>query len=667
MATVPIQTAPTTRVATDTGRLGVNRMIQPRVDDSGDSDRRLGVAMMAVGREVEEARQRMQALHDDARGKDLYNQYASFADRVETEYLQLEGQAARVAFGDVADRLQSHLEELAAETENDTQRLILTQAGAVRQRTAMTTITRHSIGEIGKYELDQTKKRAAGYVRDAQTHWRDPAERAKYLEAALREVRAVAEKSGNIDEHGNVQAGDLELAVHTDVHAFVARAMMHDAQMGRGTYADAAAYIEQAWQAGELDEQVYSRMRDAAEIAGQGEKAIQIGEKVYQKVVEDGTGSLEEILEAVDAATDDLQMRADALQYISDRRKEALAIEEERYVANLRDVIKAADAHVGPGGWKEIDAEKLAILTPQDLRRVKQGPPRDDDPQAVLELELNPQLWKPGSIEKYWHALKPEIWTKYATQGAGPDAAHKILAAEIDNDYLQRTLLQMEMDNLVRPKPGSKEADDLIELRWRWKDAVLRAEQAKGARIDDPAKEDILVEILKDQIFIDRAFGFRAPLPVAAWRATAKQLRAGYVELVDSDGTRRRVYPADIEVQDNEERDAEAYLRRRGEPYATQAEIVQRVLDKRLLDRLPPAERLQAEGKLRARNIEPTDEEIVDLLRGAAAREAIVRERERAEAEARAAAPAQQVPPPEGTDWSRPITSRGTWRRTGGR
>ena len=173
---------------------------------------------------------------------------------------------------------------------------------------------------------------------------------------------------------------------------------------------------------------------------------------------------------------------------------EALA-KKEAYESNFNQAQDLAFAK--PGGWSDIAPSAWALIKPEDQAKLIAGRPKNSDPNTLLMLQENPDLWKSGQIEKYRSLLSEGDYIRFHSKANGPQAEQKILAAKIDAEQFAEGLVGAGLDKLLKPAKNSAEMKTRIDLMAKFEKVIEAEQQAKGKTLSIDEKNNLLTRLLK--------------------------------------------------------------------------------------------------------------------------------------------------------------------------
>lgn len=229
-----------------------------------------------------------------------------------------------------------------------------------------------------------------------------------------------------------------------------------------------------------------------------------------------------------------------ATAWVTQEYNTQVALRDEEYRATLQE---AQDIAYAPGGsWTKIPPATLARLKPEDRAKLVEGAPRGDNPDTVIQLLDNPNLWKKGSIEKFRPMLSEATYQRFYAQGNKPAEAAEatIREATIDSEQFNATLLRAQMTDLINPKSDAQKAD-LIRLRDMYQRAIDEDQSVKKRKISLQEKQVLLDKLIVDQVRISEIG--RDPV-VPLFRVSEDQMKDAYV-IVGKEEIPLKSIPAD--------------------------------------------------------------------------------------------------------------------------
>lgn len=275
MATVPLQTTPTTTI--DTGSpslLPAQGQVAQFQTDRPREIQAFGQAMSKTGEQVTIIARKLQDELDDARSKELYNEYALDLERTTLEYMGLQGRSAVAPSGRDADgnrltafdaavqNLNNNLQTYVDRADNPRQQYMLRMMAQTSIRSAASQMVRHSIAEQRRYSDQESRAQISVLANQAGLHalsWNDPeGEFASAAGAAIVAANQYADsrgwaapdpdaEPGSPAAIGSYQRQELINATWDSMHTAVMFNLTN-----REDFYGAAAYLESAIQNGTI-------------------------------------------------------------------------------------------------------------------------------------------------------------------------------------------------------------------------------------------------------------------------------------------------------------------------------------------------------------------------------------------------------------------------------
>jgi hypothetical protein len=233
-----------------------------------------------------------------------------------------------------------------------------------------------------------------------------------------------------------------------------------------------------------------------------------------------------------------------------------VALRDETYRATVQEAEDIAFAE--GGSWQNIPADMLAQLKPADRARLVEGAPRGDDPDTVIRLLDNPNLWRRGNIEQFRSQLSENTYQRFYSQGNSGNSDVTIRAATIDSEQFNATLVRNGFNDLVRPE-NDTQREDVIRLRDTFQRQIDQEQTARGRTLNLTEKQQILDNILMDRVMVEDAGFAWFDKEKTMFQLTEEQLELAYVN-VGGEEIRLAQIPA------NERTDIIETLNRRGLP-----------------------------------------------------------------------------------------------------
>ncbi|UOF81048.1 lysozyme [Caudoviricetes sp.] len=235
--------------------------------------------------------------------------------------------------------------------------------------------------------------------------------------------------------------------------------------------------------------------------------------------------SLKSMLDTAKAKIKDPDELEYAQAWITQTYNTEVALRDEAYKATLQE---ATDIAFAPGSsWQKVPPAILSRLKPEDKAKLVEGPPRGDDPDTVIKLLDDPNLWKKGNIEQFRMKVSEATYQRFYAAGNKPREAAEdtIREATIDAEQFKATLLRNNMTDLVDP---TKDADKfaVIRLRDMFQRQIDEMQVVKKGKLSLTEKQKLLDGILLNQVMVEE-WGTDPKKPL--FRLSEDELSKAYV------------------------------------------------------------------------------------------------------------------------------------------
>jgi hypothetical protein len=266
--------------------------------------------------------------------------------------------------------------------------------------------------------------------------------------------------------------------------------------------------------------------------------------------------SLRDVLANIRSTVSDPEERQYAEAWATQTYNQEVALRDETYRATVQEAEDIAFAE--GGSWQNIPPDMLSQLKPADRARLVEGAPRGDDPDTVIRLLDNPNLWRSGNIEQFRSQLSENTYQSFYSRGNSGNSDVTIRAATIDSEQFNATLVRNGFNNLVRPE-NDRQREDVIRLRDTFQRQIDQEQTARGRTLNLTEKQQILDNILMDRVMVEDAGFAWFDKEKTMFQLTEEQLELAYVN-VGGEEIRLAQIPA------NERTDIIETLNRRGLP-----------------------------------------------------------------------------------------------------
>ena len=411
MATVPIYDLPTQDPSA--GNLPAFQApgVEPMRDFTGEQLQKTGQAVQSFGTTVMKIADRLQGEMDDAASKELYNQFATAADTIETNYLTLKGKDAVTAAMKTRQDLDAALQDVTGKAQNDVQKILLRNAANVRMRSANSAIIKHSLTEQRDYDIKESGAQVDTFVNDAIRYsagWRNPqGDFAIYYGAAKDGANKLADKLGY--EPKSAQREQLLLKATNAIHSRVVESQI-DAQ----NLDQARDYLQRY--GNEMTPDSFGKAKKALEIGTSDAKEQSLAETFWNQSGSNIAGALKIAREKLSGKEEDA-----VVQRLKIFETERTGIIQ---AAQLEAKDKAWRTYAETGSVSSVPASVLASMDGADLASLQRTAKADlearskgaevkTDPNVYYQLTQeamnNPDFKDPTKVDlrKYFDKLSP--------------------------------------------------------------------------------------------------------------------------------------------------------------------------------------------------------------------------------------------------------------------
>lgn len=281
MATVPIQTTPSVQLsAQGPGQVQAGPDVQAVKNFAPEQIQQFGGTMTKAANMVASISTKLQDDYNDARAKQLYNNYSREVAALELDFSQRQGaNALGGSFDGTVSRLDELREQYMAEADNDRIGMMFDQRAQVLMTSSAQSMTRHSLTEGRNYAIAEGRAEVANNIETAARNWADYQDPDgsfnTFTAGAIAQVNQLADSMGLApDSH---QREQMVRGAYQDLHSTVIFNMAQEDK-----YVEAQAYLEDAWQAGEIGVAEYQRLANGLAEGATREAGIDFGTRVFQ-------------------------------------------------------------------------------------------------------------------------------------------------------------------------------------------------------------------------------------------------------------------------------------------------------------------------------------------------------------------------------------------------
>lgn len=266
MATVPVQTSPSVALSSQgPGNVQAGPEVRPFENFTPKQIAEAGAATIKLNSTIATIKEKLQDEYNDARTKELFNQYTREVDKVQTSFLAQTGNISQ-SYDQSLASIQEIQSKFASAADNQTIKMGFSQKADALTTSVAGTLTRHSLAQSREYSNNEAKSEIGTFVQQAATHWAEaqlpvlpgtsPNEYQKFAGAAITAVAKYADKQGWAPDSYQRQQMMLEVnsALTSGVVVNIATA---------GQHAAADAYLEKAFKEGKINAEKYGTFKNA--------------------------------------------------------------------------------------------------------------------------------------------------------------------------------------------------------------------------------------------------------------------------------------------------------------------------------------------------------------------------------------------------------------------
>lgn len=298
MVSVPIQTLPTqslepgggvTPFSGGQGITPVRDATGDQIKHMGDAEEKLGISMMHIAN-------RLQSEYDDARHKQMYNEFAGTADNIELDYSKLYGADAARESTNYSTKVASELDRIAKTADNPLQEQMFRQSASVKLRSSNLSLQTRAVGQQREFDLGESSSQLGSFVNDASKHWQgwnNPnSDFSLYRAAAIQSTKDLAEKKGLAE--GTAQREKMVLDTQSAITSQVVQNMGND-----NKFIDAQKFLDEAFEKNEVDAKTFQSLQNQIAIGYRRQSGIEQGSRIYRGLGKAGSTDYNNILDWV--------------------------------------------------------------------------------------------------------------------------------------------------------------------------------------------------------------------------------------------------------------------------------------------------------------------------------------------------------------------------------
>jgi len=291
MATVPIQTSPTVAL---TSQGPANAQAGPEVkafeNFTPKQIQESGAATTKLNGTIATIKEKLQDEYNDARTKELFNQYTREVDQIQTGFLAKTGNLAQ-SYDQSLGQIQEIQTKYAGAADNQTIKMGFSQRADVLTTSVAGTLTRQSLSQAREYGNNESKAEIGTLVQQAANNWTEallptvgadgvplpPSNYRMFAGAALAAVDKYAAKQGWGDANGkSYQKDQMLLEVNS---ALTSAVVINMATSGQNAAAD--AYLENAFKANKINIEKYTTFKSSLKEGITRDNANSFADSIY--------------------------------------------------------------------------------------------------------------------------------------------------------------------------------------------------------------------------------------------------------------------------------------------------------------------------------------------------------------------------------------------------
>lgn len=401
MATVPVQTSPSVALSSQgPGNVQAGPEVRPFENFAPKQIAEAGAASMKLNSTIATIKEKLQDEYNDARTKELFNQYTREVDKVQTSFLSQTGNISQ-SYDQSLASIQEIQSKFAAAADNQTIKMGFSQKADALTTSVAGTLTRHSLAQSREYSNNEAKSEIGTFVQQASTHWAEaqlpslpntaPNEYQKFAGAAIMAVTKYADKQGWAPD--SYQRQQMMLEVNT---ALTSGVVVNIATAGQHAAAD--AYLEKAFKDGKINAEKYGTFKNALKEGITRDNANALADAVYGSFTSQGKAAATQIQTTVGGKT--VNVPAVGATFESNIAQLILTEGGGKYVAN--------DGGKGPTKYGiNGQANGLTDIEVMNLTR-----------EQAIEI-YKKKYWDGAGIDKLPPAIRATAFDAAVNQGIG--------------------------------------------------------------------------------------------------------------------------------------------------------------------------------------------------------------------------------------------------------
>ena len=533
--------------------------IQPAENLAGPQVARFGQQLTQTGMAAYRLGSAIQDGIDEAKTKEADVAAGRAMQAVSDKYMAMIGKDAEVNYGAMQSELSQAGQSAMGMLDNDVQRRMLSPILARNMGIFESRMAQHRVQQLRVYQTNEATARAelsADYAIQAysQRSMKDAEGRpvglinyAANADTAVAEIRKAGELMGYAPD--SAQMKQLEQKVYDRMAVGIVNGLMAEKE-----YAQASEFLSDSATVESLDAKTRQALSQSVEANRQrsvvGELATSIKEtgllmsksdpETYWQQ-KDGPAeppyTLREALELSEQIKDDqtrkfvqAELRT---QYAQD---DALIEQEYRILIDNTEQFLAV-----PGNsLADLPPDQFGRLRPADRAKYMAGQRQQDEMTVMEQVARNPALVAEGDwLERNRNKMTHATFVRLMAERNKPD---RIVAASIDADQLEATLLRNGFDKIANPQKGDSAAQaQSLYMRDNVKTLINAEQERVGRQLSRDEKQGIIDRVMLDKVFVSR-WGRDPEVPFAAM--SPGELEDAYVTVDRQDVMLRDIPPA---------------------------------------------------------------------------------------------------------------------------
>jgi hypothetical protein len=533
--------------------------IQPAENLAGPQVARFGQQLTQTGMAAYRLGSAIQDGIDEAKTKEADVAAGRAMQAVSDKYMAMIGKDAEVNYGAMQSELSQAGQSALGMLDNDVQRRMLSPILARNMVIFESRMGQHRVQQLRVYQTNESTARAelsADYAIQAysQRNMKDAEGRpvglinyAANADTAVAEIRKAGELMGYAPD--SAQMKQLEQKVYDRMAVGIVNGLMAEKE-----YAQASEFLSDSATVESLDAKTRQALTESVESNRQrsvvGELATSIKEtgllmsksdpETYWQQ-KDGPAeppyTLREALELSEQIKDDQTRKFVQAELRTQYAQDDALIEQE-----YRTLIDNTEQFLAvPGNsLADLPPDQFGRLRPADRAKYMAGQRQQDEMTVMEQVARNPALVAEGDwLERNRNKMTHATFVRLMAERNKPD---RIVAASIDADQLEATLLRNGFDKIANPQKGDSAAQaQSLYMRDNVKTLINAEQERVGRQLSRDEKQGIIDRVMLDKVFVSR-WGRDPEVPFAAM--SPGELEDAYVTVDRQDVMLRDIPPA---------------------------------------------------------------------------------------------------------------------------